>query len=68
MKKPTRTARFHIRKTRRGEFRPYLKAANGEIVAGSETYKTLRGAKRWINRLFEWSGDALATPIIVDEP
>lgn len=30
-----RTARFHVRKTRSGEYRPYLKAANGEIVGGT---------------------------------
>ncbi len=45
-----RTARFHIRRTRSGEYRPYLRAANGEIVAGTETYTTKAGALRWTKR------------------
>ena len=63
-----RTARFHIRRTRSGEYRPYLRAANGEIVGGSETYKTLAGAKRWCAALALWVPAAEAQPIIIDNP
>lgn len=62
-----RTARFHIRRTRSGEYRPYLRAANGEMVAGTETYKTLAGAKRWIKGLIIWSQDAYLREIIIDK-
>lgn len=62
-----RTARFHIRKTRSGEYRPYLRAANGEHVAGTETYATKAGAKRWIKRLMIWAQDAYLRETIIDK-
>jgi uncharacterized protein YegP (UPF0339 family) len=63
-----RTARFHIRKTRNGQYLPYLKAANGEQVAGSETYKTQQGAERWLERIRDWVGDASVRGVIIDKP
>jgi uncharacterized protein YegP (UPF0339 family) len=64
---PKRTARFHIRKARNGQYRPYLKAANGEIVGGSETYHTLAGAKKWVGNMALWVGDAEHREIIIDK-
>jgi uncharacterized protein YegP (UPF0339 family) len=62
-----RTARFHIRRTRSGEYRPYLKAANGEQVGGSETYKTIASATKWITRLDSWVVSALGQEIVMDK-
>jgi len=62
-----RTARFHIRRTKSGEYRPYLRAANGEQVGGSETYKTVQGAQRWIARLYVWVGDAALQEVVMDK-
>lgn len=56
-------AQFYIRRTKNKEFRPYLKAANGEKVAGTETYKTRGGAMKWIHNLAAWVIDASTEPI-----
>jgi uncharacterized protein YegP (UPF0339 family) len=64
---PKRTARFHIRKTLNGQYRPYLKAANGEQVGGSETYHTLAGAKKWVANMALWVSDAELREIIIDK-
>ena len=61
---PKRKAQFHIRKTRKGEYRPYLKAGNGEQVGGSETYKTRQGAIRWIDKMFTWVDQAKLEDIV----
>lgn len=65
---PKRTARFHIAKTTGGQYRPYLKAANGEFVAGTETYRTMQGAAQWIERIRTWVGDAAIRGVIIDKP
>jgi len=59
---PRPTPRFHIRRTRSGQYRPYLRAANGEQVGGSETYVTLAGAVRWTRSLARWATKALEQP------
>jgi uncharacterized protein YegP (UPF0339 family) len=38
-------AKFELYKDSRGEYRFRLKAANGEIVATGESYKTKAGAR-----------------------
>jgi uncharacterized protein YegP (UPF0339 family) len=62
-----RTSRFHIRCTAKGEYRPYLRAANGEHVAGTETYRTEQGARNWITRLCNWAADAMAQDTVIDK-
>jgi len=62
-----RTARFHIRRAKNGEWRPYLKAANGEIVGGSETYVTKAGAARWLERIRDWVADASVRGVIIEK-
>ena len=42
-------AKFELYKDSRGEYRFRLKAANGEIVATGESYKTKAGAKEGID-------------------
>jgi uncharacterized protein YegP (UPF0339 family) len=42
-------AKFELYKDSRGEYRFRLKAANGEIVATGESYKTKSGAKNGID-------------------
>jgi uncharacterized protein YegP (UPF0339 family) len=40
--------KFEIYKDKRGEFRFRLKAANGEIVASGESYKTKAAAEKGV--------------------
>ena len=40
---------FELYKDARGEYRFYLKAPNGEIIANSESYKSKAAAKSGIN-------------------
>ena len=42
------SAKFVIKKDKRGEFRFNLKAGNGEIIATSEGYTTKAGCKNGI--------------------
>jgi len=46
-----KVAKFEVWKTPAGEWRWHLKAANGEIVAASEGYKTRAGAMTGIRAL-----------------
>ena len=41
-------AKFDIFKDKRGEFQFHLKAANGEIIASSESYKSKASAENGI--------------------
>ena len=47
-RKTIMAGKFEIIKDKRGEFRFHLKAANGEIIASSEGYKTKAGAQNGI--------------------
>ena len=40
---------FELYKDARGEYRFYLKAPNGEIIASSESYRSKAAAKQGIN-------------------
>jgi uncharacterized protein len=40
---------FELYKDARGEYRFYLKAPNGEIIASSESYRSKAAAQRGIN-------------------
>ena len=44
-------AKFEISKDKAGEYRFHLKAANGEIIASSEGYKTKAGAENGIESI-----------------
>jgi len=44
----TMAGKFEIIKDKRGEYRFHLKAANGEIIASSEGYKTKASAQNGI--------------------
>jgi len=51
-------AKFEIIKDKRGEYRFHLKAANGEIIATSEGYKTKASAKNGIESVQKNAPDA----------
>ena len=40
---------FELYKDKRGEYRFYLKAPNGEIIASSESYKSKAAAEKGVN-------------------
>lgn len=62
-----KSPRFHLQKTSKGEWRPYLRAANGEYVGGTETYGKKQEAKSWAKKLPGWAAKALALPFIEDD-
>jgi len=57
-KETAMAAKFEIIKDKRGEYRFHLKAANGEIIATSEGYKTKASAKNGIESVQKNAPDA----------
>ena len=57
--------KYELYKDKAGEFRFRLKAANGEIIGKSESYKAKASAKKGIASIAKNAPDA---PVVVIEP
>lgn len=55
--------KFHIYRSRNGEWRWRLKARNGEIMASGEGYRSKSGARRAILRIQAYASEF---PIVED--
>ncbi len=60
-------AKFEISKDKAGKFRFHLKAANGEIIAGSQGYDTKAGAEKGIESI-KTNAPSAAVVDLTEEP